>query len=198
MLFYGLTGGIGTGKSTASRMFSELGAHIIDADKIARDILPAGSPLLKIITQTFGKDILNDDGSLNRERLGRIVFSDKMLLGKLNVLTHSYIIKNIREEKAELEKNHSDGIIILDAPLLYETKLERSVEKVIVVFSTREIQLKRLIGNRGMSKEDAENRINSQMPVEEKAKRADYVIDNNGAIDDMRVQVEKLYKEILY
>ena len=196
MPFFGLTGGIGTGKSTASGMFSELGAHIIDADKIARDILPAGSPLLKIITQTFGKDILNDDGSLNREKLGRMVFSDKKLLGKLNTLTHSYIIRNIKEEKTELEKSQPDGVIILDAPLLYETTLERAVEKVIVVSSTREIQLKRLVENRGMAQEDAENRINSQMPVEEKAKRANYVIDNNGTIDDLRLLVEKLYKEI--
>ncbi|RMF92822.1 MAG: dephospho-CoA kinase [Candidatus Schekmanbacteria bacterium] len=196
MPFYGLTGGICTGKSTASKILSELGAHIIDADEIARELLSKDSPLLKIVAKTFGEGILNPDGSLNREELGRMVFSDKILLNKLNLLTHPLIIKKIREKKAELERTHPNDIIILDAPLLYETELDKTVEKVIVISSTREEQMRRLIQLRGMKKEDAENRINSQMPIDDKVKRADYVIDNSGTIDDLRRQVEDLFKEI--
>ncbi len=193
MHFYGLTGGICTGKSVASKMFSELGAHIIDADEISRNLLSTGSALLQIVVKTFGAEILNEDGSLDREKLGKMVFSDKRLLSKLNLLTHPQIIKKIKEKKAEIEKAHPDEIIILDAPLLYETGLDKTVEKVIVVASAREVQLKRLVENRAMAKEDAENRISSQIPVEEKAKRADFVIDNNTTFEELRAQVEKVY-----
>ena len=197
MHFYGLTGGICTGKSVASKIFSEIGAHIIDADEISRNLLSTGSALLQIVVKTFGAEILNEDGSLDREKLGKMVFSDKRLLSKLNLLTHPQIIKKIKENKAEIEKAHPGEIIILDAPLLYETGLDKTVGKVIVVASARELQLKRLVENRAMSKEDAENRINSQIPVEEKAKQADYVIDNNTTFEELRAQVEKVYGIIL-
>lgn len=196
MPFIGLTGSICTGKSTVSKMFENLGARIIDADLIARDVVRKGSPVLQKIAEEFGRDILREDGILDREKLGKIVFADPAKLQRLNSLTHPEIIRIIMEERKRLAHAHPDDVIILDAPLLYETKLQQFVEKVIVVSASRENQMERLLKRNNISPEDAQNRINSQMPIEEKARRADFVIDSNSSISETLKQVKEIYNRI--
>jgi len=196
MPFIGLTGSICTGKSTVSKMFESLGARIIDADLIARDVVRKGSPVLQKIAEEFGRGILLEDGNLDREKLGKIVFADPEKLQKLNSLTHPEIIRIIMEERKRLAHAHPDDVIILDAPLLYETGLQQFVEKVIVVSASRENQMERLLKRNNISPEDAQNRINSQMPIEEKARRADFVIDGNSSISETLKQVKKVYNRI--
>ncbi|MBI5375903.1 MAG: dephospho-CoA kinase [Candidatus Schekmanbacteria bacterium] len=196
MPFIGLTGSICTGKSTVSKMFESLGARIIDADLIARDVVRKGSPVLQKIAEEFGRGILLEDGNLDREKLGKIVFADPEKLKKLNSLTHPEIIRIIMEERKRLGQAHPDDVIILDAPLLYETGLQQFVEKVIVVSASRENQMERLLKRNNISPEDAQNRIKSQMAIEEKASRADFVIDSNSSISETLKQVREVYNRI--
>ncbi|MEA2087905.1 MAG: dephospho-CoA kinase, partial [Candidatus Caldatribacteriota bacterium] len=194
-LIVGLTGGIVGGKSTVASMFKNLGAKIIDADKLGHSVILPNKPVWKKIVKIFGKDILQNDLTIDREKLGKIVFANQILLKKLNEITHPEITKIIKKE-INLGKNKTHNqkkIIIIDAALIYEAKIDGLMDKIIVVYIDEDEQIKRLIKRNNLSKDEALQRIKSQMPIEEKIKMADYVIDNSSSLDKTREQVEKIW-----
>ncbi len=194
----GLTGSIASGKSTVSRFLRELGAIVIDADKVAKKIVKPGTPALEEIVECFGKDVLNEDGSLNRKKLAEIVFYDSAKLKMLNEITHPRIVEKIKNTVARLEKKDKTRIIVIDAPLLVETGLDKLVDEVWVVYVNPKIQIKRLLQReKDMTHEEALKRINSQMSTDEKIKYADRVIYNNGTISETKNQVKKLWEKII-
>lgn len=190
-IIIGLTGGIASGKSTVSNMFKERGFSIVDADIAARVVVEPGKDAYKQIVQYFGEDILLQDGQINRSKLGRIIFHNEEKRQKLNSIVHPAVRKQMEEWKEEaLQKGKNT--IIYDIPLLYESNLVHLVEKTIVVYVKPHVQLSRLMARNQLSKEEANARIQSQIPLDEKVKLADAVIDNNGSRDDTEKQVEEI------
>lgn len=200
VLIIGLTGGIVSGKSTVARMFKDLGAKIVDADKLGHKvILPQGAAWKRII-KIFGKDILQKDRTINREKLGKIVFANQNLLKKLNRITHPEIIKLIKKEisLAKDDSKEEKKILIIDAALIYETKIDRLMDKIIVVYLDEEEQLERLIKRNNLSEKEALQKIKSQIPLKEKIEIADYVIDNSNSLDKTKEQVETIWQELIF
>lgn len=189
----GLTGGIACGKSTVSQLLASRGAIIIDADMLAREVVEPGAPALQKVVQTFGRSVLHEDGTLNRKELGRLVFEDAGRRKRLEELLHPAIIKLLRERMAEAERLHPDKLVVADVPLLYESQMEDLFQEVLVVYADPAIQLERLMARNGLSREEAEKRINAQMPVEWKKEWADAVIDNSGAPEETEQQVEQYW-----
>lgn len=184
MLVVGLTGNIGCGKSSLSDIFRAEGIKIIDADIIARQIYE-DEKLLSKVYETFGNDIKNEDGSLNRKALGRIVFSDDKKLIQLNKLTHPVIRQKVSDEIEEY-KSQNEEIVILDAALLVESDYLNFIDKLLVVTCKENIQIERIIARDNCSIEEALDRIRSQMSQENKVKYADYVIDNSATLSELR------------
>ena len=195
MLKVGLTGSIAVGKSHVLRMFAELGCHVIDADRIARDVVAPETAGLKSVVATFG-DVLNVDGSLNRAKLGQIVFADETKRQKLNSLLHPLIIAAQDEQIREIELRDPDGVAIIDAALMIESGGYQRLDKLIVVYCQPEIELERLMKRDGLSREAAQERIKTQMPQEEKKKYADFLIDTSGSFDDTRTQVVSVFEQL--
>lgn len=193
-LIIGLTGSIATGKSTVSLMFDEFDIPVIDADKVARQVVVPGEKAYNEIVQTFGKEILREDQTLDRAKLGSIVFEDDYKRKTLNNIIHPEIRKKMLHDRNELVKQGANTVV-LDIPLLYESKLTHFVDKVIVVYADPDVQLKRLMARNGYTEEEARQRIESQMPASEKAKLADAVIDNNGKKSETYEQLAKIIKE---
>jgi dephospho-CoA kinase len=191
MTVLGLTGGIGSGKSMVASMFAQLGADVIDADQLARDVVEPGQPALDEIATTFGRDILLPDGRLDRGKLARIIFADPVARGKLNAITHPRIRE--RMDAAIAARASQPGVLIADIPLLYENDRTRTVEAVIVVWVDPETQLRRLLERDRFSEDEARQRIAAQMPLDEKRARADAVIDNSGSRESTQRQVEAIY-----
>ena len=190
-LVIGLTGSIGTGKSTIANKFRELNIPVIDADVIAREVVEPDTETYRKIVETFGEEILHDDRTLNRKALGSIVFSDEHKRKQLNAIIHPAIRKEmLRQRDNWIEKGKE--CIVLDIPLLYESKLTHFVDKVIVVYVDEDVQLQRIVERDQSSKEEAKRRIAAQIPVAEKAKKADAVIDNNGTKEDSYEQLKKI------
>lgn len=187
-LVIGLTGGIASGKSTVSNMLKELGIRIIDADIEARLAVQIGEPAYDQIVESFGRDILQPDGEIDRQKLGSIIFhqSEKRLL--LNQIVHPEVRKRMLNQ---IEEAHLKGeeIVVLDIPLLFESKLTYMVEKTLLVYVDENIQLQRLMQRNNLSRQEAEARIHSQMPLSDKVKLADAVIDNNRTIQDTKEQL---------
>ena len=192
MIIVGLTGSIASGKSTVSEMFVELGAKLIDYDVLAREVVEPGRRAWEGIIAEFGEEVLKSDSTLSREKLGQIVFDDPEKLNKLNQITHPAVFAEAETRVAQIVQSDPQALIIKDVPLLIEIGIHRTVDKVIVVFASRENRLQRLMG-RGFTETDALKRIDSQMPMEEKLKLADFVIENNGSIADIRKQVEEIF-----
>ncbi len=192
MRVLGLTGGIGSGKSMVASMFAQLGADVIDADQLARDVVEPGQPALEEIASAFGRDILLSDGRLDRGKLARIIFADPVARGKLNAITHPRIRERMDAEIAA--RASRPGLLIADIPLLYENERAGTVETVIVVWVDPETQLRRLHERDGLTEEDALQRIAAQMPLDEKRARAGVVIDNSGSRDNTQRQVEAIYR----
>jgi dephospho-CoA kinase len=184
----GLTGGIASGKSTVSNMFRNQGIRIIDADKISRDVVEIGEPAYQQIVKTFGQDILLDDQTINREKLGAIVFSNDKNRQQLNEIVHPAVRKEMLKQKQE-EKEKNAKQVVLDIPLLFESKLTHMVDVTVLVYVDEQTQLKRLMNRNGYSEEEAMMRIQSQLPLKEKVKLADVIINNNGSIEDTEAQV---------
>ena len=184
MIVVGLTGNIGCGKSSLSDIFRAEGIKIIDADIIARQIYD-DEKLLRKVYETFGNDIKNEDGSLNRKALGRIVFSDDEKLIQLNKLTHPVIRQKVSDEIEEY-KSQNEEIVILDAALLVESDYLNFIDKLLVVTCKENIQIERIIARDNCSIEEALDRIRSQMSQENKVKYADYVIDNSATLSELR------------
>ncbi len=186
----GLTGGIATGKSLVSSMFEKLGAYVIDADKIAREVVEKGSPVLKKIEKHFGKEVINPDGGLNRKRLREIIIKNPEKRMLLNSITHPAII----ERENEIVNSVDKKLIIVDAALLIESGSYKRFKEIIVVYAPFEIQLERLMKRDKMSREEAERFIKTQMDIEEKKKYATYVIDNSNGVDYTEKQVREVYE----
>ncbi|MGG1312072.1 MULTISPECIES: dephospho-CoA kinase [Cohnella] len=190
----GLTGGIASGKSTVARMLVESGAALVDADRIAREIVEPGQPSLAQIVERFGQAVLHEDGTLNRKKLGEIVFADEAKRKALEAITHPAIRAVMRERMDKLQREAPKRLVVVDVPLLYESGLQSLFEEVMVVYVPRSVQLERLMKRDGLSKADAERRLNAQMDIEEKKRLADIVIDNSGSLEDTALQLERFRK----
>ena len=196
MLLVGLTGGIATGKSLVSEILRGLGTYIIDADKIAREWVEPQKPAWLEIVEIFGKDIVNKDRTINRKRLGEIVFNDPLKKRKLEEIVHPRVIEEESRMVKEYLKIKPDGIVIIDAALLIEAGSHKRVDKLIVVYADKETQTKRLMERDGLSRPDAEKRIASQMPLDEKVKMADFVIDNSKSIEGTQRQTIDIFNKL--
>ena len=193
-LILGLTGSIATGKSTVSLMFDDYEIPVIDADKVARQVVVPGEQAYNEIVKEFGEDILREDKMLDRKKLGSIVFADKEKRKKLNNIIHPQIRKKMLHDRDQLVEQ-GEKCVVLDIPLLFESELTHFVDKVIVVYADPKIQLERLMERDESTEEEAKQRINSQMSIKEKAARADAVINNNGTKFETYEQLEKILKE---
>jgi len=192
MIIVGLTGSVGTGKSTVTNFFRELGAYIIDWDELAREVTRPHLRAWKEIVEYFGKDCLNEDLTINRQKLAEIVFSDKEKVAKLNQIVHPEVFKEDERITHEIKSLDPDALVIKDIPLLFELTRPIFMDKVIVVSASEQTQLRRS-EEKGMSREDAQNRIKSQLPLEEKIESADFVINNDGPLEETKKQVEEIY-----
>jgi dephospho-CoA kinase len=195
MIVVGLTGGVGTGKSTVASFFRELGAYVIDFDELARQVTRPRSKAWKEIVECFGRGVLNDDLTMNRQRLAEIVFSDKAKLMKLDRVVHPEVFREDERITNQIARRDPEALIIKDIPLLFEVGRPANMDKVVVVSATRRNQLARL-REKGMTAEEAENRIKSQLPLEEKTKSADFVVNNDGSLEKTRRQVEEIYLQL--
>jgi dephospho-CoA kinase len=196
VLRVGLTGGIGSGKSEVSRRLGALGAVIVDADAVAREVVEPGTPGLAAIVADFGDGVLRSDGTLDREGLGRIVFADPEKLARLNAIVHPLVGERIAKQMAEVERDHPDGVVVYDVPLLVENNLQDGYDVVVVVAATPDTQLHRLVDLRGMTREDAEARIAAQAPLAAKLAVADIVIDNDGELADLDARVRQVWADL--
>lgn len=190
-LVIGLTGSIGTGKSTIADHFKALHIPVVDADVIAREVVEPGKPAYEGIVEAFGAGILQADLTLNRSALGEIVFANQEKRGILDAIIHPEIRKEIIRQRDEATEN-GVAYVVLDIPLLFESKLTNFVEKIIVVSVDSNVQLERVLNRDKMTVEEAKQRINSQIPVVEKAEQADAIIDNNGSIEASKRQLEDI------
>ncbi|GIH45923.1 dephospho-CoA kinase [Microbispora rosea] len=193
MLRVGLTGGIGSGKSEVSRRLAARGAVVVDADKIAREVVEPGTPGLAEIVEAFGEDILRPDGTLDRERLGAIVFADAEKLKVLNGIVHPKVGE--RSERLQREAP-DDAVVVYDVPLLAENNLAPLYDVVIVVDTPDEVRLERLLRFRGMPEADARARIAAQASREDRLRIADIVIRNEGSLDDLEAQIDKIWQDL--
>lgn len=182
----GLTGGIASGKSTVSAFLEDAGAIIVDADKIARDVVLKGKPAWEEIVNTFGKKVLLPDGQINRVYLGDIIFNDPVKKSILNSIVHPRVFTETENCLAEIEEKQACEVVILDVPLLFESGMHKGLSEVIVVYVPESVQIERLIARDNLTKEQAMVRICSQMPIEEKKCLATIVIDNTGSLDNTR------------
>jgi len=195
-LLVGLTGGIASGKSLVSAIFKELGAHVIDADRLAREVVAPGQPAYREIVEAFGEEVCGPDGGLDRKKLGASVFADPGRRRRLEAITHPRI-QALREARLRaLADQGFEGIVIQDAALLIEVGGSQAVDRLVVVYVDEATQQERLMARDGLSEAEARQRIASQMPLEEKARLAHYVVDNRGSLEETRRQVEAIYQAL--
>ncbi|MDF8366000.1 dephospho-CoA kinase [Weissella paramesenteroides] len=195
MFKLGLTGGIATGKTTISNYLKTKGIPVLDADEYARKVVEPGTPGLTDIVNTFGKQVLQSDGSLNRKLLGQIIFNDMTARQKLNDITHPRIQQMMTDELQKLAKGKTP-LVILDIPLLLENHNIAGADSIMVVTVPESIQLNRLMQRNNLTKEEAQRRIDAQMPLSEKEKLADFIVDNSGTIANTLTQVDKVIQNI--
>lgn len=188
----GITGGFGTGKTTVSELFKCFGARVIDADKIAHKLIRPRTVVYQKIVKVFGEEILRKNKTIDRVKISKSVFDDSKLLKRLNKIVHPAVEKVIKQQ---VQYNHQK-LLLLDIPLLFEAKLEYLVDKIIVVKTNRRRQFERLLEKTKYNKEDILKRINIQMPLSDKIHQADFVIDNNGTIEQTKKQVKRIWREI--
>ncbi|ESQ02811.1 MULTISPECIES: dephospho-CoA kinase [Streptomyces] len=193
MLIVGLTGGIGAGKSEVSRLLVEHGAHLVDADRIAREVVEPGTPGLAAVVEAFGESVLAADGSLDRPRLGEIVFADPERRAVLNGIVHPLVGARSAELQSQAPQ---DGVVVHDVPLLTENGLAELYDLVIVVDVEPATQVERLVRSRGMSEEEARARMAAQAGREERLAVADIVIDNEVSLDALRGRVAEVWAEL--
>ena len=196
MVVIGVTGGLGTGKSTVARMFGELGAIVIDADAVAHEVMEPKRLAWREVVRAFGKEILNEDETINRKRLGERVFRDPEARRQLEAIVHPPVLRRIKQRLHRLKRNRRLRAVVVDVPLLVETGSQSLVEAVVVVTAPPEVQRQRLI-ERGMSEADAATRLAAQWDLAAKAAVADYVVDNADGAEQTRRQVTQLWKRLL-
>jgi dephospho-CoA kinase len=192
-LLVGLTGGIATGKSTVSNMLRGLGAEIIDADLVARQVVEPGQPAWREIVEEFGRDVLSPDGTLDRKKLGAIVFADPDRRKRLEAITHPAIRARVKARVDELAARGFAGIVFYDAAILIEALGHQDMDRIVVVMTDEATQVARLRGRDGTDDAEGRRRIASQMPLAEKAKLADHVIDNSGDREATAEQVRRVF-----
>jgi dephospho-CoA kinase len=195
-LLVGLTGGIATGKSTVADTLRRLGAEIIDADQLAREVVAPGEPALAEIVREFG-DVLHPDGTLDRKKLGAIVFGDTPRRKRLEAITHPAIRERFLARLRELEAVGFEGLVFFDAPVMIESGNYRNMDRLVVVFTGDATQRERLMARDGMSAAEASRRMATQMPVADKAKLADYVIDNSGDRAATEARTREVFEALL-
>ena len=196
-LLLGVTGGIASGKSTVAGMLEQLGAPAIDFDVLARQAVEPGSPALGEIIEYFGEQILQPDGALDRRKLSRVVFADPAKRKKLESITHPQVFAKFRQRLAEIDRSQKAKVVQVAAPLLFELGLGPMFDKVLVVYVTPGQQTQRLMARDKISRAEAERILEAQLPIEQKRKGADFVIDNSGSLAQTREQVESLWPLLL-
>lgn len=197
-LFVGLTGNMGSGKTLAARIFEELGSHIIDADAICHSLVEPGKPALKEIIQVFGGSLIDENQELKRSKLAQIVFNDP---GKRKILENILHPKVFEEEQKifqQLEKDNPQVLAIVDAALLIESGNYKNMDQIVVVKCSKEKQINRLIKRNRWTLKDIEIRLKTQMPIDDKIKYADYIIDNNKTVDELRKQIYTIHQKMKY
>lgn len=193
MIVIGLTGGIASGKSTVSKMLENAGIPVIDADRYSREAVEPGEKAYKEIVAHFGEGILHGDRTIDRKKLGAIIFNDEAERKKLNAIVHPAVRKKMNERKNFYRKEGREAVV-LDIPLLFESQLQGTVDKIMLVYVNEHVQLKRLMERDGSTKEEALSRIRSQIPLENKKTGADAVIDNNGSQSETESQLYEILK----
>ena len=196
MQVVGLTGGIATGKSTVSALLKKAGAVIIDADRIAREVVKKGRPAYREIVKNFGETVLLPEGEINRSVLGDIIFNDPQAKHLLNSIVHPHVRKEQDRQLKQIEKNDPNAFVILDIPLLIESQMYPDLSEVIVVYAPELIQIKRLMQRDNISEADALARVRSQMPIEEKKGKATIIIDNSGSRENTRKQTLEIFRHL--
>ncbi|MDP3091573.1 MAG: dephospho-CoA kinase [Nitrospira sp.] len=196
MILVGLTGGIATGKSTVAGMFKRCGAVIIDADALAREVVQPGKPAWREIVNAFGKTVLNPDRTLNRPALGAKVFGHPAKLRQLEQIIHPRVAREQIRLTKQAARKDPKAIVIYDVPLLFEAGIDTRMDTTIVVNADRETQIARLKKRNGLSRAEALRRIKSQMPLTNKCRRADYVLDGTLSLPQLKNQVRSLYRSI--
>jgi dephospho-CoA kinase len=196
VIIAGLTGGIASGKSTVAAMLAEAGARIIDADKIAREVVAPGLPAFRDILARFGRGVLLPTGEIDRKRLGDIIFNDPAQKARLNAIVHPRVYRRTEAMIAEIAASEPDAVVVLDIPLLLETGIGRNLSAVIVVYVPQDLQLRRLMARDRIDAGSALARIRSQMPIEEKRRLASVVIDNSGSLADTRRQALRVFSDL--
>jgi dephospho-CoA kinase len=194
MILVGLTGGIATGKSTVAKMFKRGGAVVIDADQLARHVVRPGKPAWRDIVRVFGKDILDSNGSINRQALGAIVFGDRRKLRRLERIIHPRVAREQQRLTRHIAERSPGAVVVYEVPLLFESGAHKRVDKVLVVTADRETQIARLKQRNGLSRREALRRINNQMALAQKVSRADAVLDGTDAKAAVRKEVRRLLR----
>jgi dephospho-CoA kinase len=196
MIVVGLTGGIASGKSTVAKILADAGADVVDADDIARRAVGKGRPAWKKIVGRFGGVVLRPDGEIDRPRLAAMVFGDTGRKLTLNRIVHPYVRKQIAADLNRLRTSRPEAVVVLDIPLLFEAGMHRGLAEIIVVYAPQSEQYRRLMQRNHLSPQEASARIRSQMPIEEKRRRATVVIDNSGSREHTRRQTLALYRKL--
>lgn len=192
----GVTGGIASGKTTVVRMLEELGAPVIDFDVLAREVVAPGKPALKDIVSYFGEQVLREDKTLDRKKLSDIVFQDKEKRRRLEGFTHPRINEEFIRQVKEIASKNPNAIIQVDIPLLVELNLQHHFYRLLVVYVPREVQIKRLIKRDGITREQAENILRAQLSIDDKVGYADFVIHNEGSLEETKRQVDEVWEKI--
>ena len=195
MLLVGLTGNIGSGKSTVTQLLSERGATIIDADVLARRAVEVGTPAYKAIVERWGTSILSPDGGIDRSALRRIVFSDPVQLEQLNAIVHPEV-ERMREALVDQARQRGDRLVVCDIPLLFERRMTDDFDRIVLVDAPRPVRLERLVRERGLRETEAMDMIVAQMPAELKRARANHVIDNDGTLTQLDQRVTDVWAEL--
>jgi dephospho-CoA kinase len=196
MIIAGLTGGIASGKSLVARIFKDLGAHVIDADKIVHELLEPDQPTWLEVIEYFGKDIQRPDSTIDRRKLGELVFNDDAKRTWLNSCIHPKVFHAFSAGVKHICERQPDAVVVFDAVLLFETGYNRNMGRTIVVYAEEEQQIERLAMRNNFTREHALARIRSQMPLAEKCGLADYVIDNTGSREHTEIQAKEIYNKL--
>lgn len=196
MILVGLTGGLATGKSAVARLFQDCGAVVLDADVLARQLVEPGKPAWRDIVRAFGKQVLSPDRSLDRHALAKIVFRNRAKLKKLNTIVHPRVAREQTRLTREIARKDPDAVILYDAPVLIEAGAHKRMDKIVVVSADQETQIKRLRNRNHLSRTEALRRIQSQLPLAQKVKLADYVIDGTLSFEQTKNEVQRIYDEL--
>lgn len=192
-MILGLTGGIGTGKSTVANMLKEKGIPVVDTDLISREVIEYPEIIEKIKLE-ISNEVFDFNNKLDRKKMSEIVFENQEKLKKLNEIMHPEILKKMWDEVEELKKNHK--IIVVDVPLLFEINMEKEVDKILLIYASKEIQLKRIMERDGRTREEAVKIISSQMPLYKKREKSDYIIQNNDSLENLEKKLEKILEKL--